>query len=189
MNPNPANIPTSPSPDFSAYQWQARFVGPLGDCREAADSSTTFKCATLQCTPHYIDWHAALGGQVLHVTGAEIVPSSTYDVQVLAAVCQGNEASCPVVSDALRITTARWGDIVEPFQDPSPAPLTQPNISDVAAVVDKFKGVASAPIKAGCQLQPNLPDRHAAINILDVANTVDAFKGIAYPYSGPVSCP
>jgi hypothetical protein len=93
------------------------------------------------------------------------------------------------VSAALRITTARWGDVTSPFQEPSPAALTQPNIQDLAAVVDKFKGSGSAPIKARAQMQPNVPDPNAPINIVDVANTVDAFKNFAYPYSGPSPCP
>jgi hypothetical protein len=148
---------------------------------------TTFKAATLQCEPHYTDWDAVLQGDVLHVTGAEIVPSSVYDIQVIPEACETSlEAN---YSAPLRVATARWGDIVEPFQEPSPAPLTQPNISDVAAVVDKFKGVPSAPIKVRAQMQPNIPNPAAAINILDVANVVDAFKSFAYPYSGPTSCP
>jgi hypothetical protein len=79
--------------------------------------------------------------------------------------------------------------VTAPFQEPSPSPLTQPNIQDVAGVVDKFKGVASAPIKARSQMQPSVPDPAAAINIVDVANVVDAFKSFAYPYSGPTACP
>jgi hypothetical protein len=99
------------------------------------------------------------------------------------------EEACFTVPPAT-LVTARWGDVVTPFQEPSaPFPPTQPNISDVAAVVDKFKGVIAAPIKARAQLQPNAPDPNAAINILDVANTVDAFKNFAYPYDGPTACP
>jgi hypothetical protein len=56
-------------------------------------------------------------------------------------------------------------------------------------VVDKFKGLPAAPIKARCQMHPNVPDPNAAINIVDVAHVVDAFKNFAYPYSGPTSCP
>jgi hypothetical protein len=122
------------------------------------------------------------------VTGAEVVPSSAYDVQQWAASCLGNEAACSVVSTALRLSTARWGDVVAPFQGLTD-PLTQPNISDVAAVVDTFKGVAAAPTKARAQMQPNVPNPSAPINIVDVANTVDAFKNFAYPYSGPNPCP
>jgi hypothetical protein len=189
MDPDPPNLPQFPAPDFSAWEGEVRYVGPPSDCTETELPFTSFKCAALQCTPHYTDWAAALDGQVLRLTGVEIVPSSAYDVQQLAASCQGEESNCLAVSAALRVNTARWGDVVAPFQGPSPATLTQPNISDVAGVVDKFKGVQGAPIKARAQMQPNAPDPAAPINILDVANAVDAFKSFAYPYSGPTACP
>jgi hypothetical protein len=189
MRPDPPNLPLFPAPDFSVYEEQVRWIGPVGDCPETEAPLTTFKCATLQCAPYYTDWASALGGQVLHVTGAEVVPSSAYDVQQVPESCQGNEVSCLAISAPLRVNTFRWGDVVDPFQDPSPAALTQPNIQDVAAVVDKFTGVASAPIKARCQMRPNVPDPNSAINIVDVAHAVDAFQNFAYPYSGPTACP
>jgi hypothetical protein len=187
QHPDPPNLPQFPAPDFSAFHGQARYVGPPGVCTETDVPATTFLCASLQCDPHYADWGTLVGSSVVHVGGAEIVPSSVYDVQIIAEGCDVSVTSS--YSGALTIATARWGDVVAPFQAPSPATLTQPNILDVAGVVDKFKGVATAPIKARAQLQPNLPDPRASINILDVANTVDAFKNFAYPYAGPVACP
>jgi hypothetical protein len=185
QHPDPPNLSQFPAPDFSAHEGAIHWVGPPGGCTETEQPPSVFNCARLQCTPHFIDWAAALGGGVLHVTGAEIVPSSEYEVQVIAEGCDtSNEIN---FSSGLMIRTARWGDIVEPLQAPSPAALTQPNIQDVAAVVDKFKGVASAPIKARSDLAPD--DPNGIVNIIDVANTVDAFKNFAYPYSGPASCP
>jgi hypothetical protein len=201
QTPNPPNLPQFLPPPFGAFEAGSctalgeangcvRYVGEPTFCTETDVPATAFRCATLQCAAHFMDWSDALGSDVLHVTGAEIVPSSAYDVHQLGASCQGNEAGCSVVSDtALRVTTVRWGDVVAPFQDPTPASLSQPNISDVAAVVDKFKGVLTAPIKSRAQLQPNIPNPAGPINILDVANTVDAFKSFAYPYTGPVACP
>lgn len=113
------------------------------------------------------------------------MPSSTFVIDVIAQGCDtGLSAN---FSLPITITTARWGDVVEPFQQPSPAPLTQPNVADIAAVVDKFKAVPTAPIVARCDLQPNVPDFQ--VNIADVAGTVDAFKNLAYPFPGPSACP
>jgi len=187
MQPDPPNALQFPPPDYSALTNEIRWVGPVIDCEESAVQSTTFKCAHLQCTPTYADWGAALNGAMMYVTGAEVVPSSTYDVRVFAASCQGNEGSCNSVSAALRVNTARWADVAAPFQDPSPAALTQPNIGDVAAIVDKFKDLATAPIKAETDLIPGNPDSNIFIN--DVAGGVDGFKGLAFPFSAPSGCP
>jgi hypothetical protein len=58
---------------------------------------------------------------LLHVTGAEIVPSSIYEVQLFDQA----QESCGdqlegMFSAPLTIPTARWGDVVAPFQAPSP---------------------------------------------------------------------
>ena len=79
--------------------------------------------------------------------------------------------------------------MASPYQLPSPNPLTQPNIGDVAALVDKFKDVPGAISKARAQLQPGLPNPSAAVDIRDIASAVDAFKNLAYPFTIPQSCP
>jgi hypothetical protein len=181
-HPNPPNLPQFPATDFSTFEGQIRWVGSPSTFTETEVPATTFTGATLQCEPHFMDW-STVG--LVHLYGPEIVPSSVYDLQVVAQGCDTSVESN--FSEAITVPTARWGDIVEPFQAPSPAALTQPNIQDVAAVVDKFKGVASAPIKARSDLAPDDPD--GIVNILDVAAAVDAFKNFAYPYSGPTVCP
>ncbi|MBI1827765.1 MAG: hypothetical protein HY287_07735 [Planctomycetes bacterium] len=186
-HPDPPNLPQFPSPNFSAFEGRVRYVGPPSNCQETESPPTTFKCAVLQCAPYYTNWDAALGGQTLHLRGAEIVPSSAYDIQQLAASCQGVEASCTAVSAALSVNTGRWGDIAAPFQAPSPAALTQPNITDVSACVDKFKSVATAIIVARADVNPAVPNER--VDIADVANIVDAFKNLAYPFPGPTACP
>jgi len=187
MHPDPPNLPQFPAPDFAAQEGTVRYAGTPGDCQETESPPTTFKCATLQCSPVYMDWEAALNGQTLHVTGQAVVPSSTYEVRQLAASCQGNEATCAAISAQLIIATARWGDVSAAFQAPSPAPLTQPNISDVAACVDKFKAVATAIIVARADVNPAVPN--SRVDIADVASIVDAFKNLAYPFPGPSACP
>jgi len=68
MHPNPANLPQSPPPNFTAFEGQARYVGAPADCVESESPPSIFKCAHLQCAPVYMDWNAALAGQALHVT-------------------------------------------------------------------------------------------------------------------------
>ena len=119
-------------------------------------------------------------GAARNVTGRDVVPSARYEVRQLAASCQGNEASCTAVSSALTINTQRWGDIVAPFQNQTPGVnLTQPNIADIGAAVDKFKGIGTAPILARADVQPGILNN--VVNISDIGSVVDAFKGFAYP--------
>ncbi|MBI1827323.1 MAG: thrombospondin type 3 repeat-containing protein [Planctomycetes bacterium] len=187
MHPDPPNLPQFPPPNFAAQEGTVRYVGAPGDCSETEVPPTTFKCASLQCAPLYMDWNAALGGATLHIADQAIVPSSTYDLRQLSALCQGNESTCAAISDPLTITTARWGDVAAAFQAPSPAPLTQPNITDVSACVDKFKAVPTAIITARADVNPAIPNHR--VDIADVANIVDGFKNLVYPFPGPTACP
>jgi len=165
----------------------ARWVGKPGTFYEhqGPPVSGPYKAARLQCTPLYRDW---AGEGLICVTGADIVPSSTYDVQVFAASCDGIEGTCANVSCPLQIVTARWGDVEAPFNPP--ATSNQPDVTDVAQLVNKFKNLAGALVKAISQLQPGLPELNANINVLDILAVVDAFKNnIAYSFSGPCRCP
>ncbi|MEK6797963.1 MAG: dockerin type I domain-containing protein [Planctomycetota bacterium] len=201
QRPYPPNIPQYPPQDFSAYEGQYRYVqlvrnelgNPVTDCQDSIVQHTSFKCAMLGCTPEYRDWAAELGGAVLHVTGAEVVPSSAYDVTLLAASCAGVEATCGMTSAPLTINTARWADVApgyQPIPPPPPPPPTQPNVLDIAAEVDKVKDLPTGTYsKPQMQLQANVPNPRANVNVLDIANAVDAVKNKAYPFSGPCACP
>ncbi len=168
-----------PAP-FTGFIGQSRWVGPPQPYEEGATPGTTFMASALQCTPHVRDW-STVG--LLHVFGAEIVPDAEYEIQ--ATACDpGSESG---FSAPLIVRTARWGDVAEPFNPPSPS--IQPDIADVAAIVDKFKDVSGALIKARSQLHPSVPDPAALIDFVDISSAVDAFKGVAYPYGGPSSCP
>ena len=116
---------------------------------------------------------------MVHVTGAEIIPSSTYELRVRSDAC-GDSAP-------LTLTTARGGDVFAPFNPPSTSP--QPEGPDVAAVVNKYKNLPGAIAKSIAQVNSNAPNPSADIDGLDVATVVDAVKGFAYPYSGPCACP
>ncbi|MBI1826849.1 MAG: hypothetical protein HY287_11385 [Planctomycetes bacterium] len=181
MHPSPPNLPAFPAPDFSAYEGQVRWLGPVMDCRASEVPPATFKCALLQCEPYYTDWYAQVGSEYLYITGSAVIPSSSYDLQGVAVSCLGHEDTCTDVSQVQRLDTFRWGDVAPTFQDPNASPPpTQPNITDVASVVDRFKGLQpGAPVWLA-DMNPQTPD--FKVNISDVASTVDAFKGMAYPF-------
>lgn len=103
QNPNPANPPCCPPQNFGAYESAsctaageggscARWVGPSAMFKESQDNAAlgSFRGARLQCSPYYHDWS---GEGVIHVAGAEIMPSSSYEVKTFAASCLGNEAT------------------------------------------------------------------------------------------------
>ena len=144
-------------------------------CSDSLVFGTTFRCAVLGCEPEYRDWATELDGQVLHVTGASVVPSSGLSAAQLALSCQGNEATCTAVSEELPIITTLWGNVDD---DPDL------NVLDVAEVVDKVKELPGALSKARAQLQPNAPDPTANVNVLDVATAVDALKNKPYKFAG-----
>jgi len=170
--------------DFSSFEGQVRWVGPPTQYEESTSNPTTFYAATLQCSPFYQDW-STVG--LLHITGPEILPSSVYTLENVAVSCQGNEAGCPDVSAALEVATTRWADLVSPFNPPS---LTiQPDLSDVSAVVDKFRGAPGAPIKVQALLAGDMPDLDGDVDFTQISAAVDAFRGTPYPNSGPVACP
>lgn len=175
------------APDFSQFEGQHRYVNAFRDettsevvvvCPDSSAFGTTFKCATVGCDPEYLDWAALLGGDVLHVTGNAIVPSSQYNVSQLAAACAGNEGACSAASGVLSVFTGRWGDV-----DPG-----QLNVLDVAKQVDKVKELPGALPEPQCMLRPADPDpSQAATNVLDIAFAVDALKDFPYPF-GIAAC-
>jgi hypothetical protein len=131
-----------------------------------------------------MDW-STVG--LVHVFGSEIVPSSAYDVAAVGENCDAaNESNYSAV---LTVSTGMWGDVVASFQQPSPASRTQPNFTDISAIVSKYRGANGAAIVARAMLQPNTPDPGAPIGFSDISACVNAYKGGAYPYSGPSSCP
>ena len=188
-------VPTytgGPSIPFTSFEGQSRWVGPPVQYVESSASGVPFHAAHLQCAPHYQDW-STVG--LLHVTGSAITPSSSYGVENVSVACQGSEANCTAVSAPLSIATTRWGDVRAPYNPPDPS--VQPDISDVSALVDKFRGAPGAPIKARGLLAgaPGNPFGEITLAVLNVdfgfshiSACVDAFRGVPYPYT-IATCP
>lgn len=195
QNPVPANPPCCPPQNFAAYESGtctavgegggcARWVGAPIRVLEAQDNSAlgSYVTARLQCSPYYADW-SSFG--VINIAGPEIMPSSTYEVQVFNPSCKGDEVNCTDVSGIATGTTRRSGDVALPFAPSG----TQPDPSDVVAVLNKFRNQPGAPSKVIAQIQPNVLDLFVDTGALDIVGTIDAFRGTAYPFTGPCPCP
>ena len=139
----------------------------------------------MQCTPFFYDWSTE--GWIV-VTGAEIMPSSIYEFQAVdKAVYDTCGVAHATTSGGSRPRTARFGYVAKDFNPP--ATSDQPDVTDIAQLVNKFKNVAGAPVKAITQLQPNLPELNSDLSALDIVACVDAVKQFAYAFSGPCACP
>ena len=174
---------------FAACSGAVRWVGEPFLVTEASGSAggspePNFWMAWLRGEPHYEDWGAI---DVLHVSGAAIVPGALYEIQVIHELCdtdEDNRYSAPYVVS----TSAVWGDVVG---NCGVTPCTPPNgiadFVDVAAMVDKFRNLPTAPVKARAELASDEPD--LKIDFVDISHCVDAFRGNVYPFSGPGVCP
>ena len=140
--------------------------------------------ASLQCKPFFTDW-SPFG--VVHVYHEGVIPDATYEVRAVNEAC--DLAAQSTYSAPLQLSTSLWGDVVK---DCTTTPCGPPDGSvdvatDTLAVLDKFRNLMGAPVKARCDLEPNRPD--LMVNISDVTSTLDAFRGFDYPFAGPVPCP
>jgi len=142
--------------------------------------------AKLQCEPYYTDW-GALG--TVHLYHESIVPSGTYIIEALDEGCDRTIEEN--YSAPLTISTSKWGDVVgDCTTNPCGPPDGIVNVTtDVTAVLDKFRNLEGAPIKARSDIDPNRPDQ--IINMTDVTHVLDAFRGFDYPFEPgpPPPCP
>ena len=72
-----------------------------------------------------------------------------------------------------------------------PSPTTQPDATDISALVNKFKSALGAPIKVRALLagtnQRGTIDPTPDLSFSHISLCVDAFKGLPYPYK-PGKC-
>jgi len=166
FNLNPSSVANP-----SAYNGTVRWVGP--PTLNVSDTpSSPFNAAALQCAFHAQTWPAG----VLNVFGATVVPASAYDVQ--ACVSATGPCSAP-----LRVSTAKWGDII--------APVLTVNFQDIQSIVDKFQFDATSPSKTRTKLfEPVNPNSN--VNFQEVSADVAAFQGKPYKQVSPAvppTCP
>ncbi len=187
--------------EFAEFQGQSLWAGlpeeycensgqdlpPQEGCGPAPGlESLTMWAAKLQCEPYYTDW-GALG--TVHLYHESIIPSGTYIIEALDEGCDRTIEEN--YSAPLTISTSKWGDVVgDCTTNPCGPPDGIVNVTtDVTAVLDKFRNLEGAPIKARSDIDPNRPDQ--IINMTDVTHVLDAFRGFDYPFEPgpPPPCP
>lgn len=150
----------------------------------AVDPLPPITVSRLQCDPVFLDW-SSVG--LLYVTGAEIVPSSQYEVAMVNESCADNLDSSDVYSEPMVLGTTIWGD-VRPYYD-APGNPVQPDMLDVAGLVETFLGSKQAIEKPRAQLQPNVPDPSRSVDFRDISDCMSSYIFNVYPYHGPCTCP
>jgi hypothetical protein len=176
-----------PSPDYSAYEGEQRWVGPTAEYAHTNNPPTTFFAAGTECDAHFDEF----GGE-FSVFGGSIVPSSQYSAQIVGDECAESLEEEDCYSGPLVLTTGRFGDIVGPANGP---PDDAVNVIDIPAVTDQIKDLISAVGKSRTQLHFNTPNPQENVNVIDIAYVVDAVKEkpwyetILGVQSGPCTCP
>lgn len=172
--------------DFTEFEGEVRWVGPPTSYVESTSIPIPLRAAFAGCIPHYQDW-SSVG--LLHVGGAEIMPSSIYEVQ---SIPQGLDINIESNYSAPQtIATSRWADMVVPRN--APGVNGQPDFGDVSALVDKFRSWPSAISKPRAQLVGSggtgVPDLGSDIDFMEISAANDAFRGTPYNIPGPTHCP
>ncbi|MFQ5495157.1 MAG: hypothetical protein ACE5EX_07220, partial [Phycisphaerae bacterium] len=179
--------PNSSLNGFTAWVGTPQLVSENGGSIAPVAGFANFNAATLSCAPAFSDWTAT---GTVHVWHRAIIPGGRYAIQVLNDICDTSiEAD---FSPALNLTQSVWGDLTGAFDSVSNTWAAPDGvvavISDVIAIVDKFAGRGTAPIKTRVDIEPATPDQ--LINISDATRALDAFRGRPYPFDpGPPPCP
>jgi len=167
---------------YTQFEGQAMWAGPPVQYFESNSDPTAFMASKLQCTPYYQDWSAI---SLLHIVGEAILPSSTFDAEILDASCMGIEDTCTAVSAPLTALTARHGDV---YHVP---PALKPNFGDINSLVSKYQNKLGAPIKVRARMSTGNPrgliSLSTDVGFADIAADVAAYQGAPYPFK-PGKC-
>jgi hypothetical protein len=156
---------------------QVRWAGPPASFREGANPQPTFQGSRLQAEPFFGDF----AGVLVQLYGEEVVPGSRYEIQAIFESCDATGADESCFSAPLVVQQAKWGDVITPLAGFTAA--TEPSIADVSSLVDKFRGVSGAPVKARAKLAPQAINPSDPVDFVDIPRAVDAFRGRPYPFT------
>ncbi len=162
-------------PDFSGFNGEHVWAGEIEEYVQTNNPPTSFFGARTSCEAVFTDFSGEF-----HVFGAEVLPSSTYSVQVVSEECADSLEEEDCYSDPLVLGTALWGDVTA---------NGAVNVLDISAVADQIKDLETALGTTRTYLRFNNPNPVSGVNVLDLADAVDAVKELPYPYSGPCTCP
>ncbi len=132
-------------------------VGAYVQADGTLDASALFRTTT--------EW-----GSTVHVTGEEILPGTTYSIQV-----DTGTPGSPILGPPAAAQTWAWGDI----------DLNEiVNFTDINLVVQGFQGDFTNVSLENVDLDPCVPN--GVINFADINKDVQAFQGI--PYAAATGC-
>jgi Trypsin-like peptidase domain len=183
-DPQPANLPQYPATDMSWLDGATRWVGAPVPYRVSLLPDVLGFASETSCNAVTMDW--ASYPQV-HLFGPEIVPSSTYEIRAIGEGC--DPALSWNFSAPLVLTTARWGDVIAPFQDTLATELTQPSVADIAAMLDAAAEIFGAESRLRTQLRTTADQLPRAPGVADITLAADAATGLAYPFGNISDCP
>ena len=177
--PYSGGLPT----DFTAFEVEVGWLGPPQSFEERPFNRPPFWGSQLQCTPHFMDWKGLPG--IVHIYGAEVIPSSKYEIQFADDTC-ADLADPLCYNEVMKVRTARWGDTTTPYADYA---SSQPNFVDINAVLQTFMASQSSVGLARAQLRSNVASPVSnLLNFQTINLDVGAFQGKPYPFAGPEHC-
>ncbi len=177
------------SPDFSQFDGKYRFFNTFRDsdgipvlyCPDSL-AQADYPCVRLGCAAEIRDWGTDFEGRVIHVTGAEVVPSSVYEIEILLENGVPLFPIDPCEGDKRIGGTGLWGDVASVYGIV--------NVVDVAAIADKIKDLPNELPEYRLWLRDNFPNpMTGSINVLDLSFAVEGIKEFPYPFPGPAPCP
>jgi hypothetical protein len=159
-------------PQFPDRDGQVWWAGAPQSLPNAPDPDLTGSQVECTGTPHMQVWD---GVGTVHLFGEIVIPGSQYQIQMC------DDSVLGPCSDPTEVTTGKYGDVVSVFGG-----ISQPNFADIAAIVEKFRNLSTAPAITRTDLVPLIPN-HVA-NFADIAAAVEGFRGFSFPDT-PGSCP
>ena len=157
----------------------AEAADSLGGLRGGPDYFT----ARLACDPVFFDFGSL---ETVHLHDARIIPGAVYSVSSVDFACGGVDDE-QFFSSPLSMATSAWGDVVEYCHTLACLPPDgSVQITDVVAVLDKFRNRSMAVAKVQADLAGALPNR--LVDMADVAVVLGAFLGEPFPYPVPARC-
>jgi len=204
----PGETASGTLPNFSCHNGQVRWVGGPSAYAEDIPGLLEFLAAPLVDEPRYRNWSTSVlalefpdaDPSVIHVYGPEVMPSSSYDVQVIQSIPGASGETClrhveGNYSETVTVRTGAWGDVKAPFG--------LANFVDIGAIVASYKrmpppdglphaqavirdrkGANVPPLRGPTSRDPSGP------NFVDIMDAVKAFKRTPYDNEGPRgTCP
>ncbi|MGD2111572.1 MAG: M4 family metallopeptidase, partial [Phycisphaerae bacterium] len=159
----PTDLPAA----FAAVEGTTFWIGAptirsevAGNSEPTSAGEATLAVAPLSCDPVFLDF-SRFG--LVHVADEIVVPGASYDIEAVDFACGATAEA--YFSEPISVRTTAWGDVTG---DCAVASCMRPDgrvdFLDIAAVVDKFRNLETAPSKTRTDLAPSVPDLRVDMN-------------------------